>query len=581
MSIPVPYELDSWKKKCPAHLASKIRNATPNLILFLSDNGHIPRNTVKVKDRTGNAVDFNFKTVFTEFYIPDSYPRFGHSFGYALEIPPEIPHCKSFKYFRGKAVILEWEIKTGKEYEIQLSAKNYETPSSTDDQLSIRIGILTPFKRVRFCKSYLGYASKTAIETVQQKMIQYFEDKDRPGTISFTAEPNSIFEKQFINGVAPMCDANKNLYSLTPEPGIVSDDYSIFGLSLRYRVSHENLSISTFIWEQPIPTAFSQLLMDAKFGLPPLCQYSVINNSKKEVVLTIKTEVEGFTHKQEDRKIILPYSIECINHTPLFKKESSGLKETCIANLKTSVFVNNETIAQKTTIIELLAFDTMIWEILNPLTRENFSLHDFITVWVTPHDKEVENIISIAKEFHPSRILQGYSHNLPRFEIQESINLQCKAIFQALKSIGLSYVDSSISFGWSEPYASQRIKLPFLTITIKAANCIDGTVLFASLLENIKIQPIVILIPGHALVGWKPFHDSREIIPLETTRIAAADFETAIRNGHESLNRGLEIARKIAKKPDLTIDDASRMGYIRFIDVGSMREKKIFPQITP
>lgn len=575
-NIPVPYEVDSWKKERPPHLESKIKNSTPNLVIFLSENEHIPRNTVKVRDKSGKSIEFDFKIVFTEFFVPDSYPRFGHMFG----DPPEIPYCKSFKYFRGRAGSLEWEMKAGEEYRIELDVKNYETPPSTNSQFNMRIGILTPFKRVRLGRSHLRHTNKIVIETIQQKRIKYFEDRDRPGGILFSAEPNSISEKQFFNGLAPRPDADKNLYDITPESDIVFDDYSIFGLSFHYKVLPERLLISTFEWEQPIPTAFSHLLMDERFDFPPLCQYFIINNSKKEVMLTITTEIEGYTNKQEDSKTILPYSTERINHTPLFKRGIIALRETCVANLKMRAITKNETIVLKTRKIDLLAFDTMIWEILNPLTRENFSLHNFVVVWVTPHDRAVENITSIAKEIHQSRTLQGYPDNLPLHEIQKSTDLQCKAIFQALRSIGISYVDSSISFGWLKPYAFQRIKLPFTTIETKAANCIDSTVLFASLLENIGIQSIIILIPGHALVGWRPYSDSKAIALLETTQIAFVNFDTATKCGRETLNKALEDAKKTANKPDLTIEDAVRMGYIRFVDVAHMREKKIFPQLT-
>jgi hypothetical protein len=574
--IPVPYEIDSWKKQRPQHLESKIKNGTPNLIIFLFENEHIPSNTIKIKDRLGNMVEFDFKIVSTEFYVPDSYPRFGYCFG----DPPEIPTCKSFKYFRGRAGVLEWEMKPGEEYRINLNVKNYEAISSTNSQFRMRVGILIPFKKVRYSRSSLKHASKVTIEVVQQKMIKYFEDRGRPSSFLLVDEPDSLSEKQFADGFTVGPDSEKQLYDIIPESCKVCDGYSIFGVSFNFRVSPENLSITTFEWEQPVPTAISHLLMDERFGFPPLCQYDIINNSKREVVLSLRTEIEGFTNIQEEGKTILPYSRMSVNHTPLFKLTIANLSETCVANLKTCSFVGDELIVQRTTRISLLAFDTMIWEILNPLTRQDFNLHNFAVVWVTPHDKEVEKLISIAKENHPERVLQGYTGTLPVAEIRQSTNLQCKAIFTALKAIGISYVDSSLSFGWLRNHASQRIKTPSTSIRTRAANCIDGTVLFASLLECIGIQSIIILVPGHALIGWRPYPGSTELVLLETTQIANADFETATNIGKESLNKGLEDSRKMANNPELTIEEAVARGYVRFIDVNNMREKNVFPQLT-
>ena len=575
--IPIPYGSDSWKKLKPKNLESKIKNATPNLAILLSGNEHIPANDIRIIDRAGNSVEFDFRMAFTEFYIPDSYPRFGFNFGE----PPEIPVCKSFKYFRSKAGILEWEMNSGEEYQINLTVKNYESISQTDSQFSMRIGILMPFKKISYSKVSFKHTNKVTIDTIQQKMIRYFNDRDRPATFSFVAEPDSISEKQFANGFLVSIDSEKHVYDIVPESCKNFEDFAVFGVLFNFRVSPENLSIATFEWEQPVPTALSHLLLDKKFGFPPLCQYDIINNSREEIILTLKTKIRGFSDELEETKTIFPYSTAKVNHTPLFKRGStSRLRETCEANLDIHAFVGNQTIIKKTVRTNLLAFDTMIFEILNPLTRRVFNLHDFLAVWVTPHDREVENVLSIAKEYHPKRTLQGYPIGLPEDKTYQNTNLQCEAIFMALKEIGISYIDSSISFGWLIPYAFQRVKLPVTTIKTKAANCIDGAVLFASLLEHIGIQPIIVLVPGHALVGWKPIPNSTKLVLLETTQISSETFENAVRSGQMSLKKGLENARDILQKPNLTLEQAVQHGIIRFIDISSMREKKILPQRT-
>lgn len=571
--IPIPYEIDSWKKMRPKELESKINNNTPNLIIFLSESEHIPANTVKVTDKEGNVVNFEFRIAFSEFYIPDSYPRFGFNFGQPLEIPA----CKSFKYFRGKAGILEWEMKSGEEYQISLNVKNYQSISPTDTQSRMRIGILTPFKRITYNTINFKHTNKVTIDTIQQKSIRYFNDRDRPASFSFLPEPDSISEKQFNNASSASMDSDKQLFNLLAESSKEFDEYSVFGILFYFRIASGNLSIATSEWEQPVPTALSHLLMDRNFSFPPLCQYDIINNSRNEVTLTIKTKIGDFTDDLEETKTILPYSTVKVSHTPLFKYASIKLRETCEANLDMHVLVGNQTVLKRSVRTSLLAFDTMIFEILNPLTREVFNLHDFIVVWVTPHDQEVENVLPIAKEYHPKRTLQGYPSGLSDEQITQSINLECEAIFMALKEIGISYIDSSISFGWLKPYAFQRVKLPATTIKTKAANCIDGTILFASLLEHIGIQPIIVLVPGHALVGWKPIPNSTKIVLLETTLISSATFEKAIECGRMSLNEGLEDAKKILQNPNLTLEKAVQSGLIKFIDVTSMREKNIFP----
>ena len=320
--------------------------------------------------------------------------------------------------------------------------------------------------------------------------------------------------------------------------------------------------------------------MERNFNFPPLVTYDIINNSNQELTLNIITEIEDFTNKEEDTVKILPYSLIDVNHTPLFSAKALELEETCQANLKVRAIVGNQIAYQRTARMELLASDTMIWEILNPLNREIFYLYDFLATWVTPHSKVIENVISIAKEYHKDKSLEGYQTALENQEISRSVDLQCEAIFMALKELGISYVDASLSFGWNKNFASQRIKLPFNTIKTKAANCIDGTVLFASLLEHVGIQPIVILVPRHALIGWRPYPNSNTIMPLETTLIASCDYKTAVLNGTRSLERGLQAAKEISGHNNMRIEEAISHGYIRFIEISSLRERKIFPRRT-
>lgn len=71
------------------------------------------------------------------------------------------------------------------------------------------------------------------------------------------------------------------------------------------------------------------------------------------------------------------------------------------------------------------------------------------------------------------------------------------AIFTELRSRGVIY--RNISSSYFEGY--QPISLPRDSVAMRAANCIDGALLFASILENIGFEPVLHLVPGHAYVG--------------------------------------------------------------------------------
>ena len=84
-----------------------------------------------------------------------------------------------------------------------------------------------------------------------------------------------------------------------------------------------------------------------------------------------------------------------------------------------------------------------------------------------------------------------------------------------------------IDFGAGPGQVTQRTRLPRESLRHKSANCIDGTVLMASLLEAASLQPAIVLVPGHAFVGWETWEGTDEWDYLETTMIASHDFEAA------------------------------------------------------
>ena len=563
-----PYKDDGWKIFSPQDLAPRISGSTPNLIIFLSPWLHIPENSVEIKDSEGKSIEFELEKTFSEYHLPDSYPKFGYTFG---QDNKKIPKCKSFKFFRGLTCILHWKLLCGQKYSIVLKIKNLIVKN--DFSFRTKMGFLIPFESVKYYDSFLMYKDIFEVIDIKQKYVKYFENKDNPGAISFTPEPDSLSDMQFNECNVPIKDTKYNKYMIHREDNL--EDFYADIISFNYKLKDNSISISTYIWEQPIPVVFSNYIIDEKYGFPSLCAYLISNNTESEVNVNITTIIDGFTFKYEEMKTIMPKSNDLIKHNPIFdnNKLSNETKETTL-NMKVSV--NGKVIYNQIENVRLLAKDTMIWEILNPLTKKIFYLHYFCVTLVTPHDDEVEKILSIAKEQHPDKVLQGYPSIIDNEQVKREVDKQVESIFMALKNIGISYVDSSISFGWHEPFKSQRIRFPSTSIKRKSANCIDGTILFASLLENIGIEPIIILIPGHALIGWKKIPNSDEISILETTVISDQDYQNAKTIGEISLKRGLNKVSEIMNRP-MNLEDSIKSGYIKFIDVKEMREKGVFP----
>lgn len=180
---------------------------------------------------------------------------------------------------------------------------------------------------------------------------------------------------------------------------------------------------------------------------------------------------------------------------------------------------------------------------------DKFRYAEFIASWVTPHAPEVERILARAKEYMPGRRLPGYESWKNEALQKRSTLAQMSAIYRAVQAAGVSYVKSSNTFGDHEGW-SERVRLPGQSLRHASANCIDGVVLYASLFENLGMEPEVVLVPGHAYLGVRAAQGSDEYLYLETSLTGRARFERALRAGQSGLARypGSEVVRvKIAQ----------------------------------
>lgn len=101
---------------------------------------------------------------------------------------------------------------------------------------------------------------------------------------------------------------------------------------------------------------------------------------------------------------------------------------------------------------------------------------------------------------------------------QEVLN-QVFAIWYLFQRRGFTYSSITTPTGASNKVYSQYVRFFGDSLRTQQANCIDGTVLFASILRRIGIDPIVVLVPGHAYLGFWLDQQHREPAFLETTAL--------------------------------------------------------------
>ena len=210
----------------------------------------------------------------------------------------------------------------------------------------------------------------------------------------------------------------------------------------------------------------------------------------------------------------------------------------------------------------LLARNSSFNSVVDPETGRPRDLTKYYAAWVTPHVEPVQALVRKAAEKVPDRRIWGYQGRPD----PEATATQVKALFDTLKEAGILYVDSVIDFGAGAGQVTQRTRLPRESLRQRSANCIDGTVLFASLLESASLHAAIVLVPGHAFVGWETWRGSDQWDYLETTLVGSHDFAAACQRARTLYQRFAE--------EDLASDDGP---IPRVLKLNDLRAQGIWP----
>jgi hypothetical protein len=99
---------------------------------------------------------------------------------------------------------------------------------------------------------------------------------------------------------------------------------------------------------------------------------------------------------------------------------------------------------------------------------------------------------------------------------------QVYALWHALTERDLRYSNITTSAADSASVSSQHVRLIDESINNAQANCVDGSVLLASLLRKIDIEPMLVFIPGHCYLAFFLDKEQTQLVALETTLIGSA-----------------------------------------------------------
>lgn len=229
--------------------------------------------------------------------------------------------------------------------------------------------------------------------------------------------------------------------------------------------------------------------------LPLIKKITIHTNSEENIISNIKVKIYSNTKFIQNFEQVIPtidiknaYSNENININYNYNF-LEVISERVNAYLYIDLIDENEsTIFSKSLKVNILPSEHWLGTNIYPQLTASYIL---------PNDAEVKRIVAEAsaklEEWTGDPSFYGYQS-----ENMENIRLQVAAIYATLQKENIAYKNPPASF---ESFG-QKIRYPQEMIKFKNGTCLDLAFLFASCIESIGINPLIIFIKGHAFIGF-------------------------------------------------------------------------------
>lgn len=194
-------------------------------------------------------------------------------------------------------------------------------------------------------------------------------------------------------------------------------------------------------------------------------------------------------------------------------------------NVTFAVEVDGESAGEKAETLQVRSINDCPFAVSNSeetLNDENFiagsaALGWMFAAYVNENHPMLDKILQEALE---TKIVGSF--RVTAHDPDETLK-QVLAIWSALQKRGIQYSSTTTTPGGSETVKSQHIRFVDQSLTNTQANCVDGSVLLASLLRKISIEPFLVTVPGHMYVGFYLGAGKSDFVGLETTVIGLPD----------------------------------------------------------
>jgi hypothetical protein len=190
-------------------------------------------------------------------------------------------------------------------------------------------------------------------------------------------------------------------------------------------------------------------------------------------------------------------------------------------------------------------------------------LNWMFAAYVNERHPVVDRIVREARRGGIVRDFAGYDGGDP-----EDVYRQVFALWRVLQSHGIRYSPIARVSKVGDRVLSQYVRFLDESWESSQANCVDGSVLMASLLRRVGLRPSLVLVPGHMFIAFDLDRDGRRRAYLETTLLGGAVAAQGNDGGAGIAARGDDALHELGGALD---EDASFASFERAVEQGIAR----------
>ncbi|MDC8771756.1 hypothetical protein [Roseateles albus] len=139
----------------------------------------------------------------------------------------------------------------------------------------------------------------------------------------------------------------------------------------------------------------------------------------------------------------------------------------------------------------------------------------FVAAFVNENNPGIDGILRAALDIPAMPVKQWIGTQ----GTEDQVLRQVWAIWYLFQRNKVTYSSITTVSDARQDLFSQTIRPMSQALRTQQANCIDGTALFSSILRKIGIEPAIVLIPGHAFLGFFTDPQQQKLVFLETTML--------------------------------------------------------------